>query len=1095
MKKFQKQNDRDYKDFIRDIVQAKKTNSLICFVGAGTSISQGFPNWNEYVDGMIDYWSYHLEDIVSNPKTIFSKVKASDRKFLQWLKKANYSKERKVDLVHEIISEYSQCSNSRDSLSIEKKYIHQYEQTVFLDTEPVLKENKILNELVDLRPIFITTNYDEQIEQACKLSLQLTPTVYSSIDEYHGEELISDDVIHLHGMPKSTEDVFISSSRSYLKMYSEKNRYKEQIKKLFSSVKNPVMIFVGSSLQEDEVLHFFDFKNVDIKKYAIMLFQAEKNELDDTRSEKLKKYYFDRQDIRLIWYENSFSDLPAFLHKLNRDVDIEISQEIIVSEKELKDKVDNKEDPIPSILKALNNQEFMIVDEFLGALEEISIINNLLKNNLFFNKLSKNSNQLLKFWDNVLVNFDNLSLEAQRNALKIVQSDQLFNSRLANLMINITLKYWKKYPTDSKCDFLQSNISRYLGPYIQLDVADETVRCLYLISCLKYNSQYLVTINTNQKFNFNNETYILLSNELQKLDKTGIFYSSWDDIKDRQAISILFDLFIKGNIRYRGRKIFPSSFYNYKVIQKILVNVDLSGGDLTQTVRKKLFSKIDWNFRSIGKEFNEINKKYMLNLSKKSEYFEDGILDIKGGEIVQLPFFEIDVEKDIKTPSNLLKKLSSSVDKPSETNWDNLTEKSLAGQNSELVKKLCSVEYWDKYPSEYIFLITGLFKDAKMYRSFDSTIVKLITYGLEHKLMNIDKIIIKYISFLENHSQFAFTYPNGFDIWKNMIKCPKVEKKTVYKFLFEKVSINNLAFSVPIKEYFDIQDYAQTDFFNYCYVLVAIEELDKKSFDKYMPQLLDKLNKTDVKKREIFKGIFFNYISDKDDEKYSQLSFYFFIEFHNGTSKKIYLAYKNVIELVLKQEVNDSKVINFITASILRYEKPLEKMGTLVTRSSFKSEIYNFILTLYWNNNEDPQYVGQWINLLISKDKSFISQCIGTIVKCIKNEENKEFNFLFNILKSSVSVNNYKLRDQDFILLTFIKDCTISQLRKLIRLIELLCNKGYMHLTSFLESEIDTILSKLSIYNLNSEIDTLLDSLSPFTLHSKLNLWNKKYGS
>ena len=152
-------------------------------------------------------------------------------------------------------------------------------------------------------------------------------------------------------------------------------------------------------------------------------------------------------------------------------------------------------------------------------------------------------------------------------------------------------------------------------------------------------------------------------------------------------------------------------------------------------------------------------------------------------------------------------------------------------------------------------------------------------------------------------------------------------------------------------------------------------------------------------------------------------------------------------------------------------------------------------MTLYWNNNEDPQYVGQWINLLISKDKSFISQCIGTIVKYIKNEENKEFNFLFNILKSSVSVNNYKLRDQDFILLTFIKDCTISQLRKLIRLIELLCNKGYMHLTSFLESEIDTILSKLSIYNLNSEIDTLLDSLSPFTLHSKLNLWNKKYGS
>lgn len=101
---------------------------------------------------------------MANPKTKFSQVKVADRRYLQWLKKVNYSKERKVDLVHEIISEYSQCSNARDSALIEKKYIHQYEQTVFIDSEPMLKENKILNELVNLRPIFITTNYDEQIE-------------------------------------------------------------------------------------------------------------------------------------------------------------------------------------------------------------------------------------------------------------------------------------------------------------------------------------------------------------------------------------------------------------------------------------------------------------------------------------------------------------------------------------------------------------------------------------------------------------------------------------------------------------------------------------------------------------------------------------------------------------------------------------------------------------------------------------------------------------------------------------------------------------------------------------------------------------------
>ena len=93
------QNKQDYKKFVKDIVQARKRGSLFCLTGAGTSISQGFPNWNEYVDGLIEYWSYHLEDIVDDSRTRISEPKTSDRKFLQWLKKTNYSKERKIRFV------------------------------------------------------------------------------------------------------------------------------------------------------------------------------------------------------------------------------------------------------------------------------------------------------------------------------------------------------------------------------------------------------------------------------------------------------------------------------------------------------------------------------------------------------------------------------------------------------------------------------------------------------------------------------------------------------------------------------------------------------------------------------------------------------------------------------------------------------------------------------------------------------------------------------------------------------------------------------------------------------------------------------------
>ena len=1094
MKNFREINHSDYKEFIKDIVRAKKSSSLFCFVGAGTSISQGFPNWNEYVDGLIDYWSYHLGDIVTNPKTKFSQVKASDRRYLQWLKTANYSKERKVDLVHEVISEYSQCDNKNDSALTEQKYIHQYEQAVFIDTEPMLKENKILNELVNLRPIFITTNYDEQIERACLATIGLKPTVYSSIDKYHGEKLITDDVIHLHGMPKSIEDVFISSSQSYLKMYNERNQYREQIKKLFASVKDPLIIFVGSSLQEDEVLHFLDVENIKIRKYAIMLFQTEGNELDNVRSIKLKTYYLNRQGISLIWYEKSFDDLPDFLKQLNRDVDLEFSKEIVVSEKDLKSKVDNKENPIPGILKAIANQEFMIVDEFLGTLKEYSVLNDLMKNDEFLKVLKGESNQLLGFWNNVVENFDKLSLEAQKNAFQIVKAEQSANSKLANLMISISLKFWKKYSTSKKCYFLKNNIEKYLTPYIRVEVPDDTVKCLYLIAALGFKSSYPIAINTDQRFNFDQDTYLLLSNELQEIDKTGIFYSSWESIKDRQAVRILFDLCKKGNIRYLRRKDFPANFYTYKIVQKILVNVDLADVDLTQKVRNKLFSKIDWNFKSIGKEFNEINRKYMLNPAKESNYFQDGIANIGGAarEIDQLPFFEINIEKDIKTPSTLLNNLANSIGDTSKINWDDFTEKSLSGQNNELVKKLCDVNLWSNYSREYLSVIIGLFENIRMYKSFDYAIGNLINFGLENNLPKIDEIIMKYIEFLERHLELAFTYPNDFSLWEKILECKNVENEKIYQFLFKKVEINKLNLLVPKKDYFDMQDYMQTEFLNYCYVLTIINESDKTVLSNYMPQLLKEINKADISKRQVFKGIFFNSISSKDDEKYSKLSLYFFIKFHNGINKEIYCLYKKSIESLLKETVNDLNVINFITATILRYEQPTTSVFTLITHSSFRSQIYRLTFDLYWESDGRPKYATQWVNQLILEDKIFISQSIRTIIKYIRDEEVDKTNSLINILKSSNIEPNYKLREEDFIIMTFVKECSREQLKKTVELIRILCEKGYMHVTKLIETEIEITLNKLQEYNL--ETKSLLESLKPYTRVRIFNEWNRKYG-
>lgn len=185
-------------------------------------------------------------------------------------------------------------------------------------------------------------------------------------------------------------------------------------------------------------------------------------------------------------------------------------------------------------------------------------------------------------------------------------------------------------------------------------------------------------------------------------------------------------------------------------------------------------------------------------------------------------------------------------------------------------------------------------------------------------------------------------------------------------------------------------------------------------------------------------------------------------------------------------------MINFITAAILRYEKPKAKsIFTLVTESPFRSQIYSLIFDLYWDSDKRPKYAASWINLLVSKDKLFIAQMISAIVKYIRNKEIDKIDILINILKSSNRVPNYKLREEDFLIMSYIKKYSEEQVKKIADLITILCQKGYMHITRLIETEIENILIKLYEYNL--ETKSLLDSLDPYTRSSIFNEWERKY--
>lgn len=200
---------QEYVQFLERIQKAHENVALICFIGAGVSISQGYPNWDNYVEQLINYWTYHLNDLKPGIK-----VKSKDMQVLQALHQSGESNKRKVDIVQHIIKNY--CDTDND---VKEKLLN-FEKAVFSEMEPLSPFNPILDNLVQLQPIFITTNYDQQIQKSYERSMSVTSKIVENISKVSDLQLIPlNTIIHLHGIPETDPDLFVSSAQSYKRIY------------------------------------------------------------------------------------------------------------------------------------------------------------------------------------------------------------------------------------------------------------------------------------------------------------------------------------------------------------------------------------------------------------------------------------------------------------------------------------------------------------------------------------------------------------------------------------------------------------------------------------------------------------------------------------------------------------------------------------------------------------------------------------------------------------------------------------------------------------------------------------------------------------
>ncbi|MGE7848076.1 SIR2 family protein [Bacillus cereus] len=313
--------ENNLEEFLPDLIKSYNEGSLIFFVGAGCSRIQGYPSWDEYIDGLISYWMSNLGTLIDE-NSQYKRVELQDINVLRNLKNSLIERKRKIDIVHQVIAKYCkrEGGNNQDKTKENRKKFNEnvlnYEKYIFIEVEPELKSNPVLEELVKLECLFITTNYDDQIEKHSQSKGQ-GMGIYKQIDQI--PEIIREfSVVHLHGTPDVDDPrYFINSSSSYSHLYLDNQSQLKIIASLLRKKKNSSIVFIGCSMEEEEILALLDRTEGSEANYYTLL--SERTELSSSNRQFFQdveeEFYREKRNINVIRYGSSHQELPDFIKK------------------------------------------------------------------------------------------------------------------------------------------------------------------------------------------------------------------------------------------------------------------------------------------------------------------------------------------------------------------------------------------------------------------------------------------------------------------------------------------------------------------------------------------------------------------------------------------------------------------------------------------------------------------------------------------------------------------------------------------------------------------------------------------------------------
>lgn len=975
-------NDINYENLIDDVTEAIKKFNLVIFIGAGVSIAQGYPNWNNYIEHLIKYWQGQVLS-VSGEKSLGREHHI----VFDLISKSSISNKRKVDLVNYELKKVFNEDFEKRRLDFEKGY--------FKNLLPYSLVNQTVESLASLNAIFITSNYDYEIENHIK-RLKNDVVTINDLNEFTKNKngrLRFGDVLHIHGTPDCDVKYFVSSSTDYSKTYLKNRGNFENLVTWFKETK-PTVLFIGAGLEEDEILSLLC---EDSKNYALMKSENTGNQRADEHYRDLVEEFFNSENhTQIIWYGDKFEDLPAFVKKLVADInkkmgthDLYNNWNNLLNPSLLQEEYNKNLDSISNDFKYLSSILDKIIENDNNQLDQL-MLNALLRGETL--TVIKKS-FVLAFWKFIAKNIEMLSDNNWEVIYKII-SEGYQNYFIDDVFFVYNYAKENKISsfTNNKLNELRKIISRDEDIVNSSFNKDSTLLGYWIASTFEQQNRDLyleedsdIEVNLSTEC-VNKLTSILNNSEVPRYNYYSINYQ----LEEYGNVKFIYKLMKSRRLFIEEKEFLESGsedLLSTKLIQKLLVQLD-NETNLDLEFIRRLIDKIDFSDIHFGEELNTFIKEHRSIIREKNieipeKPYRNWISSLEGGFVSQFSYLtqenlvEYDESKVLEILVNAEKEQrgSSILEEKTINETENFLITVLKESNeiSNKVSNLLKNHIDDLFP-KYKRLYVNVISSPEIEENFRNIVREKYL-----KKFNKESFDSNDRKFFEYHIKQQNT---DLDIFKKLLS----------------INVNKLSTLRDANEQLDMFHYINSEMGIYLQCLISLFNQNPE----YTPQIIQKIDSVDdFAYKELAQGILL-YVYDWRVINITYHTFLGFSYSHSVIDTEVVSIFKDVVKNILKEKIKDNQVLDRI------YLVALDSVDPTIDSFSLSKNNYGQMINIIFTEDYEFRYSKEWLRELFQHSSRV--NYLETISNLFHREDLKKDQLYLFIKELDKIIGNYSFK-------------------------------------------------------------------------------------